>query len=797
MHPESLQKNVDQLREHLHTGRLRDAESLAQVLIADFPREPVGWNALVAINARRGDKLATLSAANEAATRFPENLNALTNLANAQLELGMYEEASDIYGKLINLSPRDKNFYYSLSATLMAQNRTGDALKALERCIRLHPTDSKAFVKRGSILLSLEKFHEAQKSFEEAIHLTPEDADALNALGVALAEQKKLDLARQNFQLAVKISSEQNVYNEAHRNLATTLVELGQFAAAETQLKKAITLKPKDHRLHADLANTLDKRGLKLEALLTYAKSVSIDSANPEAWNGVGITLKNASFTEHNPIVDSLIIELLNKGKFVRPQDISFAVSSLIKCNPVFQNLVSDNLRKEPTDKAGIVIRQVHKLSLLLEFMRVSPISDLTIEEYLIDLRSYLLRAVNSLTDSATDLEVLTALSLQCFTNEYLYPTTDLEVSTIENIADQIEKEVSQGATPSQPTLLLLACFQPLHTFSWASEIEASPAIKEVIKRQILEPAIEQNLKAHVERLQPVEDITSRKVREQYEENPYPRWITLRLEPKPHTVSKIVDRLKLRLLDNKILEVKNPQILIAGCGTGQQSIGESQRFRNSQVTAIDLSLTSLAYAQRKTEELGIRNIRYVQADILDSKKLNSNFDIIESSGVLHHMHDPMEGWTALTECLSSGGLMKIALYSERARAHIVEIRKEIYEKQIEATRQGMLNYREAIISSDQKHHQKIIGSRDFFSTSPLRDLLFHVQEHRFTLCQIKESLETLGLTFCGFESTEITRAYIKINMNEDDLYDLDKWDSYEQTHPETFAGMYQFWCQKI
>ena len=161
------------------------------------------------------------------------------------------------------------------------------------------------------------------------------------------------------------------------------------------------------------------------------------------------------------------------------------------------------------------------------------------------------------------------------------------------------------------------------------------------------------------------------------------------------------------------------------------------------------------------------------------------------------MHDPMEGWTALTECLSSGGLMKIALYSERARAHIVEIRKEIYEKQIEATRQGMLNYREAIISSDQKHHQKIIGSRDFFSTSPLRDLLFHVQEHRFTLCQIKESLETLGLTFCGFESTEITRAYIKINMNEDDLYDLDKWDSYEQTHPETFAGMYQFWCQKI
>ena len=797
MQPEPLQQLVETSREHLHAGRLRDAESIAQVLIDDFSQEPVGWNALVAINAQRGDKIETLSTAKSAASRFSENLNALANLANAQLELELYADASDTYEKLINLFPGNKEFYYALSSALMMQNRVEDAVTALERCISLHPSESQAFAKRGAILLSLEKFHEAQKSFEEAIHLTPEDTNVLNALGVVFAEQKKCDLARQNFEVAIRIASEQNVYTEAYRNLATTLVELGQFAAAETQLKKAIDLKPKDHKLQADLANVLDRRGLKLEALLTYAKSVSIDSNSPEAWNGVGITLKNTRFTVHNPIVDSLIIELLNKEKNVRPQDISFAVCSLIKCNPIFQSLVSDNLKNASHDQAEIIIRQVHKLPLLLKFMRISPIGDLTIEKYLVDLRSYLLRAANSLTDCELTLEVLTALCLQCFTNEYLYPTTDLEVSAIKSIADQIEKELSHEATPSQPMLLMLACFQPLHTYSWASEIKALPAIEEVIRRQITEPAIEQNLKAHMERLEPVEDLTSQKVREQYEENPYPRWITLRLEPKPYTIGKLVDQLKLRLVDTTILEVKSPKILIAGCGTGQQSIGESQRFKSSQVTAIDLSLASLAYAKRKTEELGIRNIRYVQADILDSNRLNSNFDIIESSGVLHHMHDPMAGWTELASCLTSGGLMKIALYSERARAHVVEIRKEIFAKQIEATKEGMLNYREAIISSDQKHHKKIIGSRDFFSTSQLRDLLFHVQEHRFTLCQIKECLETLGLKFCGFESTEITRAFMEKNMNEDDLYDLDKWDHYEQMHPETFAGMYQLWCQKI
>ena len=49
---------------------------------------------------------------------------------------------------------------------------------------------------------------------------------------------------------------------------------------------------------------------------------------------------------------------------------------------------------------------------------------------------------------------------------------------------------------------------------------------------------------------------------------------------------------------------ERPDILIAGCGTGQQSIGAAQRFPDARVLAIDLSLTSLAYAVRKSREAG-------------------------------------------------------------------------------------------------------------------------------------------------------------------------------------------------
>ena len=57
-------------------------------------------------------------------------------------------------------------------------------------------------------------------------------------------------------------------------------------------------------------------------------------------------------------------------------------------------------------------------------------------------------------------------------------------------------------------------------------------------------------------------------------------------------------------------------VLIAGCGTGQHAIETGRRFAGASVLAVDLSLTSLSYAFRKTRELGLQNIAYAQADIL-------------------------------------------------------------------------------------------------------------------------------------------------------------------------------------
>ena len=253
----------------------------------------------------------------------------------------------------------------------------------------------------------------------------------------------------------------------------------------------------------------------------------------------------------------------------------------------------------------------------------------------------------------------------------------------------------------------------------------------------------------------------------------------------------------MKLHANRIERVKKPNILIAGCGTGQHSIDTASRFKNCKVLAVDLSLSSLAYAKRKTKELAIKNIEYMQADILDLSKLNKKFDIIESGGVLHHMHDPLAGWSTLTECLNTGGLMKIGLYSELARQHIVKIRNEISSLNIFSTELAIKDFRKKMINSDDEHYRLEKNSHDFYSLSSVRDLLFHVQEHRFTIPQIKDYLDKLGLKFCGFEAARIVRNFKIENTHPEDPYDLDKWHVFEEANPRTFAGMYQFWCQKI
>jgi 2-polyprenyl-3-methyl-5-hydroxy-6-metoxy-1,4-benzoquinol methylase len=360
-----------------------------------------------------------------------------------------------------------------------------------------------------------------------------------------------------------------------------------------------------------------------------------------------------------------------------------------------------------------------------------------------------------------------------------------------------IAERIEQASQPTVTETLILATYRPLHQYDWSEKLQVLDKLLEVKVRLIEEPLAERVIAQNMPALSNVEDDVSRKVRAQYEESPYPRWVKLGVVLEPKSMAEFCNAARLQLHSDNIKSVLSPSILIAGCGTGQHSIGTASRFANCEVTAVDLSRASLAYARRKTSELGITSIKYLQADILNLGELGEEFDIIESMGVLHHMDDPMAGWRVLVDLLKTGGLMKIGLYSELARRPIVKTRGEIELRRIGASEAEIRQFRQSLVESHDEHHQQLTGFGDFFSLSEVRDLVFHVQEHRFTLLQIQHCLDELGLKFCGFEDTDVVKQFKHSFGKDSDVCDLSLWHQFEEENPHTFTRMYQFWCQKI
>jgi SAM-dependent methyltransferase len=107
-------------------------------------------------------------------------------------------------------------------------------------------------------------------------------------------------------------------------------------------------------------------------------------------------------------------------------------------------------------------------------------------------------------------------------------------------------------------------------------------------------------------------------------------------------------------------------ILIAGCGTNQAAV---IAFTNpgAHIVAVDVSQQSLAHQQFLKDKYGLENLELHQLPIEVINTLGRDFDLIISTGVLHHMASPETGMKALAGCLRQDGVAAIMLYAKYGR----------------------------------------------------------------------------------------------------------------------------------
>ncbi|MDH5286702.1 MAG: tetratricopeptide repeat protein [Betaproteobacteria bacterium] len=728
---------------------------------------------------RAGDRAGAAAMLDAIEPGLPRDAQALHAAGVLALQLGQASRAEPLLRRAVEIDARDPALRGHLAIACRRMGRVDRAIAELDAALAIDPTLPELHANLGMALLDRGDFAAAHASFARALAIRRDFPDALNGRGNAALALGDAAGARADFARAVALDPR---FHEAHYNLSRAALRL---AAGEGSTTAAA----------------------RLDALASIVAALDIDGSSDAYWVQLEVAARDLDlgYTADSRVHEALFRALGHPA--VDPARMARPVASLLALHPAAIAL-QGALAEAATFDAGSWqaarhhARALFGLPLAQRLLEEAIVPHAALQRLVAATRGALLAGWTEAPEAepALPLAATAAIAQQGFNTEYVSAEPALEGDGVAALAGAIARvRAGRGSVPLH-WYALFGCYRPLHALDDAQAIAAelaSTPLARLAQRQIAEPAEERRIAAAIPALTAIGGGVSALVREQYEANPYPRWQRLRTSSAPASIGDFLRRLfPHATLDGA--PAGPASVLVAGCGTGRQSLESARRFLVARLLAFDLSLASLAYAIRKARELGVAGIDYRQADLTELGALDERFDLVECSGVLHHLADPLAGWRTLRGLVKPGGFMRIGLYSETARRHVVRARELIAELGLGSTPEGIRACRDAILARrDDPLLARVAQGADFYSLSGCRDLLFHAQETRFTIPQLAAMLDELDLGFVGFEfgDDRVPADYRAEFPGDVALTGLGNWQLFEERRPDTFAQMYQFWAR--
>lgn len=189
-------------------------------------------------------------------------------------------------------------------------------------------------------------------------------------------------------------------------------------------------------------------------------------------------------------------------------------------------------------------------------------------------------------------------------------------------------------------------------------------------------------------------------------------------------------------------------ILIAGCGTNQAAVF-AYTNPSARVVAIDVSEAALAHHRHLRDSYALGNLELHRLPIEEIATLGRQFDLIVSTGVLHHLADPAATLRSLGTCLRHEGVVALMLYARYGR-HGVEMLQGLFRdlglRQDEAS---LAIVRQAIASLAPDHpvrsYLRIAPDLDF--DAGLVDTFLHGRDRSYTVDDCLDLVASAGLVF--------------------------------------------------
>jgi ubiquinone/menaquinone biosynthesis C-methylase UbiE len=215
-----------------------------------------------------------------------------------------------------------------------------------------------------------------------------------------------------------------------------------------------------------------------------------------------------------------------------------------------------------------------------------------------------------------------------------------------------------------------------------------------------------------------------------------------------------------QLLDRSI--PGDARIAEIGCGTGQMSLFLARADRT--IVAADLSRPSLVLAADAARRFDIRQVQFVETDLHRSALRPGAFDVVYSSGVLHHTPDPRAAFAAVARLARRGGIVIVGVYNTIARLPL-RVRRRIAS----ATRFRMVPF-DPILR--ERGHEP--ARREAW----LRDQYQHPEEHSYTVGAVTRWFAENDITrLRSFPSTVIDDDPDDLFLQAVDNWAIERWIS--------------------
>lgn len=213
-----------------------------------------------------------------------------------------------------------------------------------------------------------------------------------------------------------------------------------------------------------------------------------------------------------------------------------------------------------------------------------------------------------------------------------------------------------------------------------------------------------------------------------------------------------------RLLDDSI--PGDARIVEIGCGTGQTSLYLARADR--VVVALDLSREALRLGAAAAARYGVSRVAFVEADLTRLPLKAGAFDLVYSSGVLHHTPDPRAAFARIAAAVRPGGTIVIGLYNRVARLPL-RARRVVAR----LTRNRFVPFDPVLRDRESEPERR---------EAWLRDQYAHPEEHRHSVGEVRRWFAENGIEWLRtYPSTMIGEEPASLFEPAADTWALEAW----------------------